>query len=345
MQKHCRKCNKELDSLVPFQCRHCNYYFCEEHRLPENHNCINMKTSDDYWRGRKKKLHGITEGQSDSQQIPIRHSPEEYRGKINKKYNFLSNLKYKWNNFKNRYKKRPGSKINLPIGFILGLFVPLFIALLIMYLLEPGMTYISQFFGTNNTIQFLLLFLLVPAQVQSIVPWIAWIVAGFIGGYLSKKILIPFISMYVLIWLFLFIFQGNLIQQQFSMIGILGLEQIIIQVLVVNIIFSVLAFGFGGWIGASIGSGYHRSHYAKKSTIIAASVVVVILIITGLFYAGFFKGINLGSNDSYKLGDSVVDGNIQYTFVSAGWEKYSDYNPDEFFYFEVKGTNPLRGNY
>lgn len=29
--------------LLPFQCQYCNGYFCEEHRLPENHECVGLK--------------------------------------------------------------------------------------------------------------------------------------------------------------------------------------------------------------------------------------------------------------------------------------------------------------
>ena len=58
--------------------------------------------------------------------------------------------------------------------------------------------------------------------------------------------------MYLIIWLIIFLVQGNLLFQQLSMFWTLGLEQIIIQKIAVNIIFSLLAFGFGGWIGASI---------------------------------------------------------------------------------------------
>ena len=36
----CNYCEKEI--LLPFKCKFCGGYFCEEHRLPEKHNCPNI---------------------------------------------------------------------------------------------------------------------------------------------------------------------------------------------------------------------------------------------------------------------------------------------------------------
>ena len=36
----CEYCGKEV--LLPFRCKFCGGYFCEEHRLPEKHNCPNI---------------------------------------------------------------------------------------------------------------------------------------------------------------------------------------------------------------------------------------------------------------------------------------------------------------
>lgn len=36
----CQKCGKE--TLLPFRCPYCGGYFCSEHRLPENHECLRM---------------------------------------------------------------------------------------------------------------------------------------------------------------------------------------------------------------------------------------------------------------------------------------------------------------
>jgi hypothetical protein len=33
----CEACGKDV--LMPFECNFCGGYFCDEHRLPENHDC------------------------------------------------------------------------------------------------------------------------------------------------------------------------------------------------------------------------------------------------------------------------------------------------------------------
>lgn len=252
-----------------------------------------------------------------------------------KSYSLSNKIKYRWNNFKNKLRRRTHRRINLPLGLILSLFIPLLVGLLVVYLLFPGFSVISGYFGSEFTIHLLLIFLLIPAEVSSYVPWIAWIASGFVGGFLSRKILIPFFSMYGLIWLFLIIIEGDLFFDQLSMFSSIGLDQIIFQILIVNLIFSLLAFGFGGWIGSMFGGETHSLH-VKKSTAVVVVLVIVGLVIGGLFYIGFFDF--LSGPESVNLGDSITEGDLKYTFVSAGWEKYQ-YGNDEYFYLEVKAEN------
>ncbi|MEM3784838.1 MAG: AN1-type zinc finger domain-containing protein [Candidatus Bathyarchaeia archaeon] len=40
---NCQKCQKEV--FLPFRCPYCGGYFCTEHRLPENHECIGMESA------------------------------------------------------------------------------------------------------------------------------------------------------------------------------------------------------------------------------------------------------------------------------------------------------------
>lgn len=37
----CEKCGK--DTFLPFRCQYCGGYFCDDHRLPENHECPQME--------------------------------------------------------------------------------------------------------------------------------------------------------------------------------------------------------------------------------------------------------------------------------------------------------------
>ncbi len=331
-ERICAFCGKQLTSLVPYQCKRCGNYFCADHRLPENHECVFKNRSWESW----KKEQGKMKSSPDRTYKPFKPKQSKENKHWNKRKQ-ASKFRYKWNNFKYRLHQKQSRRIKLPIGFGLSLFVPLLVGLFVVYLLFPGITYATQFFGTENTFLILLLFLLIPAEVNSIVPWIAWIISGFVGGFLSEKILIPFISMYALIWVFLFILQGNLIMQQFSMFGAFGLDQIILQILAINIIFSIFAFGFGGWIGASIGGGF-SSTYIKKSTAVVTILVIISLVIVGFYYAGFFEDFSIVEDNNYILGDSVINGDIEFTFLSAGWEKYQ-YSNTEYFYFNIKATN------
>jgi hypothetical protein len=165
---------------------------------------------------------------------------------------FKLKIKNICNNFKYRFCKRRQRKNDFSIRLILGIFAPLLVALSVLYLLLPGMPVMLEYLGDDMTISWLLILLLIPAEVNSIVPWIAWIAAGFVGGAISRKILIPFFSMYILIWLLIYFTIGDIIFQQFSIIKSIGLEQIVFQTFVINFIYAILAFAFGGWLGLSI---------------------------------------------------------------------------------------------
>lgn len=50
---NCEVCRKEVD--LPFQCSFCEGYFCREHRLPENHMCLQVppRTPIEHWKAKK----------------------------------------------------------------------------------------------------------------------------------------------------------------------------------------------------------------------------------------------------------------------------------------------------
>lgn len=163
-----------------------------------------------------------------------------------------SKIKYKLKNVRYKLFKRKYRRISFSPGLFLSLFIPLLVGLIVVYLLEPGLSLMLQYGNLGFGIEWILLFLIIPAEVNSYVPWIAWIASGFAGGFISGRVLIPFISMYVLLWIMLLILGGDSILPSFGFIGGYGLQQIFIQRLIINFIFAILAFGFGGWIGSSI---------------------------------------------------------------------------------------------
>lgn len=38
---YCEQCDEKIGGLDAYECSYCHYYFCREHRLPEDHNCSN----------------------------------------------------------------------------------------------------------------------------------------------------------------------------------------------------------------------------------------------------------------------------------------------------------------
>ena len=53
----CYICGKEVD--IPYRCSYCNLTFCDEHRLPEQHNCTMLPDRDwDTYRNLKNGREG-----------------------------------------------------------------------------------------------------------------------------------------------------------------------------------------------------------------------------------------------------------------------------------------------
>ena len=80
----------------------------------------------------------------------------EPRPSKKRKNKVSSKIKYRWNNFKYNLRRKTHFKIRFSAGLLLGLFIPLCVALIVIYLLEPGISYLPQFYGTGNTIQLIL---------------------------------------------------------------------------------------------------------------------------------------------------------------------------------------------
>ena len=56
MMSRCDHCGKEV--ALPFICQHCGGRFCEEHRLPPNHNCVNIAS----WNAKPRPSIGLNYG-------------------------------------------------------------------------------------------------------------------------------------------------------------------------------------------------------------------------------------------------------------------------------------------
>jgi len=50
----CEQCGKEIQ--LPFVCTYCKKTFCEEHRLPEQHQCSSLPKDPKFWYQKKKSV-------------------------------------------------------------------------------------------------------------------------------------------------------------------------------------------------------------------------------------------------------------------------------------------------
>jgi hypothetical protein len=74
----CALCGNKLTQIESFKCDFCEQIFCSEHRLVENHNCVNApnRTPLGYWKAKpefddyvvESKMLGITKVKSKKKQ-------------------------------------------------------------------------------------------------------------------------------------------------------------------------------------------------------------------------------------------------------------------------------------
>jgi len=71
----CDHCGKE--TALPFTCQHCGGKFCEEHRLPPNHNCVNIGS----WNAKPRPSVSLNYGKSGVTVTGGGHIPDQRRNK------------------------------------------------------------------------------------------------------------------------------------------------------------------------------------------------------------------------------------------------------------------------
>lgn len=72
----CQKCGKEV--FLPFKCPYCRGYFCSEHRLPENHECLRI----DMARAPKREEPQLTKQTPSSYEYTVTYIPVESKRKF-----------------------------------------------------------------------------------------------------------------------------------------------------------------------------------------------------------------------------------------------------------------------
>jgi len=158
-----------------------------------------------------------------------------------------------WMTYKER-KARVGPKPitlkKIPIvksfGFLVFLILPFGAGLAFVYLLTPGMADFANLVGTKNTLFLLSSAFLFP--FESKISWLAWIVSGFVGGLILRRVLIPFLFTYGLGWLVFYIVGREQLEDVLVLIG----GKTLTQIIALNAFVALLAFSFGGFIGSTI---------------------------------------------------------------------------------------------
>ena len=150
MKKQCHQCGYELDSLLPFKCRHCGELYCKDHYLPENHHCPNLPRSG--WliknQYRPSRYH---------EQSHIQESFPEI--KVNRRTNYRDDNIHRDNNRLNSYKheiKRLSMKMLRNKWFwIIGLPIILILILYTYVWLSYGQTW------ANFSLYFIIIFIVI----------------------------------------------------------------------------------------------------------------------------------------------------------------------------------------
>ena len=76
MVKRCPICNKQLDALMPYNCKRCGLLYCNKHRLPENHSCSGLSHKDNIkdWMNEEQKFKKHPGEKQSTKEIKITHS-------------------------------------------------------------------------------------------------------------------------------------------------------------------------------------------------------------------------------------------------------------------------------
>jgi len=131
--KKCEKCGKEV--LFPFTCTYCGKDYCDEHRLPENHQCPTFPEDSKFWY-RKKRLANVEEktgvcpncGSPSSEMTNYDAKTMTFRCKeCDHKYTQLKAFPYDYVEYvepkdKTESQEKPKTRKPFPVKKVIGLF-------------------------------------------------------------------------------------------------------------------------------------------------------------------------------------------------------------------------------
>lgn len=77
---NCSFCGRKIEGYSFWRCHYCGEYFCGEHRLPENHNCIGVPRDwDTYREERAKRERRVPVREFPTRVLPPIRSSKEYK--------------------------------------------------------------------------------------------------------------------------------------------------------------------------------------------------------------------------------------------------------------------------
>lgn len=139
---------------------------------------------------------------------------------------------------------RLGKKLIKGIGWLILSYIPLFVGIGFIYLMFPGGIGFASLTGTSSLVLVTTFFLL-PFHANSYLPWLAWIISGFIGGLIFRGILVPFL--FTIGYASIIVYLGG---------GSLGLNMLppswTARIIILNTLIVGISFLFGAWIGSSL---------------------------------------------------------------------------------------------
>ena len=191
---HCYICGKELHSLVPYKCKHCNQYFCGKHFLPEKHNCSDFKPKSWIKHGinhvdSNEKFNNIKKEQDYIDENPDKFKKGIKREKINIKNKKLYVIK---NWFKNN------SVIEETLIY-LGIIFGLFIVLLMVHSNSDINNIVLSIFKIGSIIQLILLISIIVILYKKVLHNLRYSIKRLNNRY-KIIIVIVFILFSVLIY-------------------------------------------------------------------------------------------------------------------------------------------------
>jgi len=109
--RKCHYCGNKIELIIPYKCKGCGEYFCNEHRLPEQHNCTAIKSSWDSWKQQQEKYYKTPEIRKSHTPVHVKSTSKTHKSK-----SYRHKSKYHRKKRPYRRKSRPRRPYRRSIG-------------------------------------------------------------------------------------------------------------------------------------------------------------------------------------------------------------------------------------